>query len=398
MTIIKNTEIPYLKKEVIEFYNNVTVVSADGGCIKMNSLILCAASQFLKIAFHEEGDDCTIITEFSFEELKQMKEYYIKGSCDITAESILKSFGLLQEAKIKPQIDENEIDHLETSKENTSYSINVLNQEPVTAPKISTKNIDSKIGHYNSDYSESNSAFKKYLGKFSQSAIEIFENSLIKEETIDEMDFDLEYSSDDDMAEKKPIKKAKIMKKLSDIEENNSNIISRKSRLSMEDLALYQTFELPKSLEEYIVKPRKNTNYFCRTNKEAIIKDLKKTNQCNLCDKKCSKKSDLTQHVIKNHNEHFSCSFCHTGYLTKDAEEFKKHIFMHICGKLFIKNDHRYKSAICIQCGLKTSKKHLKNSGPFHNDECSQCLKKMPSYQAYLEHVRNEHSGVWKYR
>ena len=115
--------------------------------------------------------------------------------------------------------------------------------------------------------------------------------------------------------------------------------------------------------------------------------------------KEVLKDSNLTLHVIKDHNVHLSCSFCHTAYLTEDAEEFKKHIFMHICGKLFIRNKHRYKGAICcIQCGDKASKNHLKKSGPFHNDECSQCLQKMPSYQAYQDHVKNEHSGVWKYR
>ena len=42
--------------------------------------------------------------------------------------------------------------------------------------------------------------------------------------------------------------------------------------------------------------------------------------------------------------------------------------------------------------------KHLKQRGPLHNDECAQCSEKMPSYQAYQQHVNDRHSGVWKYR
>ena len=76
MTIIKGSEIPYLKKDILELYNNVTVIGVDKSYVKMNSLIFCAVSQFLKNVFHEENEEHTIITEFSFEELKQMKVLY----------------------------------------------------------------------------------------------------------------------------------------------------------------------------------------------------------------------------------------------------------------------------------------------------------------------------------
>ena len=46
------------------------------------------------MALNENYDDHTIITEFSLEELKQLKAYYIRGVCETISESMIKSFGL----------------------------------------------------------------------------------------------------------------------------------------------------------------------------------------------------------------------------------------------------------------------------------------------------------------
>ena len=96
MTIIKiaEKEIPYLKEDILEKYKNAIVVSAEGMMIKMNSLMLCAISQSIKMALSEDYDDYTIITEFSLDELKQLKAYYTGGVCEKISESMIKSFGL----------------------------------------------------------------------------------------------------------------------------------------------------------------------------------------------------------------------------------------------------------------------------------------------------------------
>ena len=94
MTIIKCTEIPYLNEDIIEKYKNVIVVSTEGMIIKMNLLILCAMSDSLRMAFLEDNDNHTIITEFSLEELKQVKDFCLRGSCNALSKSILDSFGL----------------------------------------------------------------------------------------------------------------------------------------------------------------------------------------------------------------------------------------------------------------------------------------------------------------
>ena len=67
--------------------------------MKMNALMLCAMSHLLKMALLEIDDfysDYVITTEFTTEELKQVKDYCTKGlSCAMT-ESIMISFGLLR--------------------------------------------------------------------------------------------------------------------------------------------------------------------------------------------------------------------------------------------------------------------------------------------------------------
>lgn len=90
---IKNDTIPYLDEESIEAFENVKLVSAEGLDVKMNSLILCSMSNSLKMAFDKFEDDHIIVTEFSFEELKQVKKVCMTGSCDTISQSLLHSFG-----------------------------------------------------------------------------------------------------------------------------------------------------------------------------------------------------------------------------------------------------------------------------------------------------------------
>ena len=90
---IKNETIPYLDEESIEAFENVKLVSAEGIDVKMNSLILCSMSNSLKMAFDKFEDDHIVVTEFSFEELKQFKKVCMTGSCDTISQSLLQSFG-----------------------------------------------------------------------------------------------------------------------------------------------------------------------------------------------------------------------------------------------------------------------------------------------------------------
>ena len=117
--------------------------------------MLCALSHTLKKAFHEDDDDHTIITEFSLEELKQVKEYCMRGTCNAMSEHILQAFGLLKKGEIK-LIDNN---IYEIKKEPLSPRLpnsktvmkKVELQKKPTINKISEKNNTSMTHIFESD-------------------------------------------------------------------------------------------------------------------------------------------------------------------------------------------------------------------------------------------------------
>ena len=268
MTIIKSTEIPYLKKEVLELYNNVTVIGADGGRIKMNSLILCAVSQFLKNAFHEDNEEHTIVTEFSFEELKQMKEYCIRGSCNVMAESILQAFGLLKEAKIRLTSDKFKIDSKppkhNTSSCNPTSKIKTLENSFIGEEFLDVK--DEPLSDMEFDfenYSDNPNALPA-LTKASGSKRK--QNFIIKDE--------------DDDEDWEPKKNSNIKTKLSDNQKKRGP--PKGGKLSETDLVLYKTFDLPKSLEDYKAQAKHNKGFVGKF-KETNINDLTLTIQCEQC-------------------------------------------------------------------------------------------------------------------
>ena len=373
MTIIKCAEIPYLNEEVIEKYKDVTIVSADGPIIKMNSLILVAMSHSIKMALNEDDDEHIIITEFSLEEIKKVKSFCMRGSCNGITESILKAFAL-------------------SIPNGSNQIINYSGNE----------NVDSKFVKSDSEV---------------QTKSEFID---IKDEPLEDLEFDynLGYSSENSLPpiKKKPVKRNRIKRKkpsqdnmdhdwkpekISKNESSKSKIKAGKVRLfnkelSDKDLKLFKTFKLPKTLEAYKTKPRNLKGL--KKNIEETMNDQTKDFQCSNCPLRVSTSQALACHVIKHHNEHFPCSFCPSAYYLEDTEDFKKHMFWHI---VLAKNANRLKD--CIQCGKSRSRAsdyevHLKKNGPLHNDECSQCSKKMSSYQEYQNHVDVEHYGIWKYK
>ena len=171
-------------------------------------------------------------------------------------------------------------------------------------------------------------------------------------------------------------------------------------QFSDEDLALFQNFELPQKLEEYVKQPR---NLLGLTKKmQENINDMTKPLECPQCHLRFADSNsgthNLKHHMIKHHNEHFECKYCDVSFCLEDSEKFKKHMFIHLKKSTIIS---------CIQCGYTGSrcrsqkialKEHLARRGPLHNDECSQCSKKMSSYEAYQDHVKEEHYNIWKYK
>ena len=92
---IKNDRVPYLDPKNIAAFENATLISTEGLPIKINSLLLGAMSLSLEVAFFEVDDDeYTITTEFGLEELIQIKQFCITGTCNAMSQSLLQAFGL----------------------------------------------------------------------------------------------------------------------------------------------------------------------------------------------------------------------------------------------------------------------------------------------------------------
>ena len=388
MTIIKRIEVPYLNEDIIEKYKNVIIISAEGTMIKMNSLILCAMSHSLKMALLElddfNGGDITIISEFSLEELKQIKEYCTKGSCKAMTESIMISFGLLRP--------------------NEKYSKLKLSE--------STKSSEIKI------YDSNNPM---------EIPLKYEELIDIKEESIcEDLEFAFPALESSDSVEKKAVQKNPVKRKKRRRAEKDSvykcdscdkNFVTSQSfnrhnrqfhhhekkpkgskprQYSEKELELLKIFELPKPLKDYISKPR-NIELLMSKVKDRMDDKNKKNFPCSQCGLKYQNKENLKAHIIRYHNNHLPCSFCNQAFLLENVQEFKKHMFFHL--NLAV-NAKKFQN--CIICGISRHSAsdydaHLKRYGPLHNDKCSQCSKKLVSYQEYQNHVRDQHYGIWKY-
>ena len=304
------------------------------------------------------------------------------------AASILQAFGLLKEAKIRLISDgELKIDHKPLKEDNTISSCNPASE----IRKLENSLVEEEFLDMKDENLSDSMEFD--FENYSDNSTPLL--ALAKPYTSSKRKQKVILTSDNDNEDWEPKKLSKCETNLSDYEPKNEKMY-RTHRLSESDLELYKTFHLPKSLDDYKSLARIDKG-FAGKSKEANINDPKLMIQCDQCEKKFSVRSSLNQHVIKHHNEHLECPFCLYSYHLEDSEEFKMHIFMHICGKVAIKTKNSA-TTICICCGDLSNSKHLEQSGPFHNDECSQCSQKMSSYQEYCKHVKKEHFGVWKYR
>ena len=339
MTIIKSADIPYLNEDAIEKYSNVIVKSVEGLMMKMNALMLCAMSHSLKMAlseFDDFYDDHMITTEFSLEELKQVKEYCTKGSSDAMTESIMNSFGLL-----------------------TPLSVCLKRQEKWNKNEINKNNQKKK--HSAFSLLESKPVFTNYDNSLVQTIIPVKNEFVdIKNEPLEDLEFDLAlgYSSDDSLPlsnyaktfRKRGAKRQKTSIKDDDIDWQPEKLPGNKvetmkvdERLyhknksqgrpgpnsykwSDNDFELFKKFELPKPLQEYVSKPKK----FDPKKFEESMNDENKHFQCSQCQMKFTNSWNINSHEIKFHGEHFQCPSCDTAKTVEDAEEFKKHVFEHI--------------------------------------------------------------------
>ena len=324
MTIIKTANIPYLNEDVIEKYKNVIIISTEGMMIKMNSLILCAMSQSLKLALLEFDDfdgDHTIITEFSLAELKQVKDYCTKGTCEAMSKLIMNSFGLLTPLSIENNIQKFKS---ETKSVNASHDNNsmITSENSVKIP-ILKETIPMKDEIYDDikeephEYSDTIEPHE-YLDNDNDfdytTDYEI--TSPIKRKNCPNCNIDVHKSSfarhvkkckAKDIANKslkdKPKPKQNSFgnfEKFLTLDEDSKycgpgKTAKKDQELSENELELFKTFELPKPLEKYISKPKNIEDLYSKIEYSKI--DAKKRFQCSQC--------ELRSHSVEFLKAHF---------------------------------------------------------------------------------------------
>ena len=85
---IKNSNIPYLSRQILDAYASVTIISKSGLKILVNPLAFSAFSDFLvKNDVNETLEDVKIITEYEIEDLKCVVDFVSQGICPKTIES-----------------------------------------------------------------------------------------------------------------------------------------------------------------------------------------------------------------------------------------------------------------------------------------------------------------------
>lgn len=99
--------------------------------------------------------------------------------------------------------------------------------------------------------------------------------------------------------------------------------------------------------------------------------------QCNECEHKFNKKRDLDSHMRTHHKKDFSCLNCDQDFPTNAA------LLSHRS------NAHPSTCNICCQSFSSNSKrlKHMKRNHNTDGNQCSCCLKVLPTKQAFLRHV-----------
>ena len=79
--LIKSPTIPYLQKDVLEEYATLKFYSVNNEVLHINPLILLALKSSV-ISAAEDSQECSVVTPFSIDELKALREFSFTGESD----------------------------------------------------------------------------------------------------------------------------------------------------------------------------------------------------------------------------------------------------------------------------------------------------------------------------
>ena len=426
---IKNETIPYLDEESIEAFENVKLISTEGLNVKINCLLLCAMSNSLKMAFDEFENDHTIVTEFSLEELKQIKKICMTGSCDGISQSLLQAFGFKEvmnniDIKYEPlednevMSDANEVMDQKDSVDPFSYMNDISNTSEFDIKNETLEKHDDEVMCDNELMDQNDSEhlrFNEYKNK-----VPAFYNTKLPAgaiskpveymcnhcgEIFNEREDYMKHSSEHTVG------CLKTKEKLDQNPQKITNVIVSQCDLCEKSFVDGACLKKHKQLVhiEVIVQRKKKPS---------------KIYQCDSCSKAFSSGSGLTSHTKKFHKEvekEAICDQCAKVFkslATLVVHQNSCHNESHICepivcpdcGKVFT-NKHKFYfhkkihvQVQCSVCGAMVQKTkldyHMKQKHTADQDkpyQCKICLKGFSVIGTYRDH-QNIHTGEKPYK
>ena len=327
------SSIPYLERKVIESFASLHFYSIENEIVSINPLMLAALNSNV-ISTMDDSKEYTVRTEFTVKELQALNEFIYTGSCDLNdASEVFHSLGI---------------------------NLNSFSQ------KFHEVRIKKEIVEEVIEIKEE--LYDNYKENFSEQEIE--DHGMPDEPT-------------------KPPKQRKTSQKVKQsIKKKDVNSDKPKKKYiksiqpKKEELKeLPVDFQLPKPLETYKRCAKKPYSE----------NESGKPLYCTTCQLKFTTDFQLKTHNFRNHEDRYKCTFCHKSYLIKEEHAFKLHVY-----------NHQALADICIQCGklfpaFGEIDRHLRVSGPYHDDQCAQCPQKFTSHKDYRAHVKFDHP-CWKYK
>ena len=339
--------IPYLDKDNIEKYANLKFYSYNYELVTMNPIMLAALRSPVVLAMSGDYEDCSVMTEFTKQALEAVNAFIWTGQCDINlAGEVFRSLGIDLVAFSDP---------LKLTNGSSAFMDVKIKMEDESAFAVANDFIDS---HFDD-------AFDDFL-------------------------------HDPEPEPTKPKRKSK--KNLFEEEEDiwgptvkSRKVKTKKSTFNDENSEhMVNDFELPRPLDDYKVHPAE-----AHIKKREPVVDFDKDFSCDKCGGRFVSKGNLSDHIIRIHEEHLKCPYCYKIFRLDEEDKFKLHYFHH--------DQNQITSRACIQCGkifrqITRYKDHQKMKGPYHDDQCAQCPKTFLSHEEYQAHVLTDHFGQWMFK
>ena len=327
------TSIPYLDRKVIESFASLHFYSIENEIVSINPLMLAALNSNV-ISTMDDSKEYTVRTEFTVKELQALNDFIYTGSCNLNdASEVFHSLGI---------------------------NLNLFSQK--VNEVLIKKEKKEEVVEIKEEF------FDDYKENFSEEETEEQEQPILPS---------------------KPPKKTKTSPKVKrSIKKKNENgdrpkkKYNKSTQSKKEELKeLPADFKLPKPLETYIRCAKKP--YSENESGNPLY--------CSTCRMKFSTDFQLRTHNFRNHEDRYKCPFCHKSYTIKDEHTFKLHVY-----------NHQALADTCIQCGkvfpaFGEIDRHLRVSGPYHDDQCAQCPQKFTSHKDYRAHVKFDHP-TWMYK